>query len=199
MTETPYQSRRSPELLSRETSRLLIVDVQQKLIPHIPVAESLIANCRKLIRGAQTLGVPCTVTEQYPGGLGTTVDDLTELFADDSDAAALEKLRFSCGEVLDWAAAPGEDDRYQVVVAGIESHVCVQQTVLDLLSSGFRVFVAADAVASRNKFDWKTALGRMADSGATVTTAESILFEWCEVADTEEFKQISRIVKGLES
>lgn len=193
MSEIPYSSRRSPELLSRGTSRLLIVDVQEKLVPHIPIAESLIGNCAKLIRGAQTLGVPCSLTEQYPRGLGPTVEEIAQLFSDEAPA---EKVRFSCGEVLDWAAEPAENDRYQIVVAGIETHVCVQQTVLDLLAAGFRVYIAADAVGSRNKFDWKTALGRMADSGAVVTTAESVLFEWCEVAGTPEFKTISKIVTG---
>lgn len=192
MTDIPYESRRSPELLTRETSRLLIVDVQQKLVPHISVAESLIDNCRKLIRGSQVLDVPCTVTEQYPKGLGQTVDEISELI----DDGPLEKVRFSCGEVLDWGTTPQGDERFQIVVAGIEAHVCVQQTVLDLIAAGLRVSVAADAVASQRKFDWQTALSRMADSGATITTTEAILFEWCAVAGTPEFQQISRIVTG---
>lgn len=184
---SPYL--RSPELLSRERSRLLIVDVQEKLIPHITAAEEMIANCAKLVRGAQILNVPVSVTEQYPQGLGPTVDALAELLD-----SPVEKLRFSCGESLAWGTA-ADAERDQIVVAGIESHVCVLQTVLDLLSAGFRVYVPADAVASRRELDWRFALQRMADSGATITTTEPVLFEWTEVAGTPEFKEISRLVK----
>src|SRR6185295_2288401 len=99
-------------------------------------------------------------------------------------------------EVLEWGtAAEQADNRYQVVVAGMEAHVCVQQTVLDLLSSGFQVFVPADAVSSRGELDWKIALDRMAGNGATIVTTESVLFEWCEVSGTPEFKQISQLIK----
>ena len=82
------------------------------------------------------------------------------------------------------------------MLAGIEAHVCVQQTALDLIAAGFAVFIVADAVASRSQVDWKTALDRLSISGAIVTTTESVLFEWCEVAGTDEFRQISRLVKG---
>ncbi|MDA1013064.1 MAG: hydrolase [Planctomycetota bacterium] len=187
---------RSPELLSRVHSRLLIVDVQQRLIDHIHESTLVVRNCRRLIEGAGILEVPVAATEQYPTGLGTTVPELARLLGD-----CPEKLRFSCAEVLAWNLAnvisdSVESTRNQVVVAGIESHVCVQQTVLDFLSAGFRVFVPADAVSSRNKFDWEIALRRMSDSGATITTTESVLFEWCEVAGTPEFKQISKLVVG---
>ena len=195
MTDSSYEALRSREFLTPVTSRLLIVDVQEKLTPHIPVAESLIENCGKLIRGANVFSIPVDVTEQYPKGLGSTVPEICDLLP--AGTSIPEKLRFSCAELLSWGTAGGpENDRFQIVVAGIEAHVCVQQTVLDLLSAGYRVHIAADAIASRKKFDWQTALTRMADSGAVVTTTESILFEWCEVAGTPEFKQISKIVTG---
>jgi len=196
MADIPYESIRSSELLARASSRLLIVDVQQKLIPHIPVAESLTSNCEKLIRAAGILGVPVSATEQYPQGLGKTVAELSALLPGSADGSIAEKLRFSCAEVLEWGTASADVERYQIVVAGIEAHVCVQQTVLDLLSCGFRLYVVADAVASRKKFDWQIALQRMADAGAVVTTTESVLFEWCEAAGTAEFKQISRLITG---
>lgn len=182
---------RSGELLSRRSSRLLVVDMQEKLLPLIPVAEKLTFNCRRLIEGAGIMQVPVSATEQYPRGLGPTVETLRELLGD-----LPEKVRFSCAEALNWggAAEPG-NDRFQVVVAGIEAHVCVQQTVLDLLALGYQVYVVADAVASRGKFDWKIALDRMANSGAVLTTTESVLFEWCEAAGSPEFKEISRLVK----
>lgn len=182
---------RSHELLSRQSSRLLVVDVQDKLVPLIPVAEQLIRNCRRLIQAARLIDVPVYATEQYPQGLGRTVSELAELLGD-----ALTKQRFSGSEALDWGSAAAlDDDRDQVVVAGMEAHVCVLQTALDLISQGFRVYIPADSVASRNKLDWKLALDRLAASGATVTTTESVLFEWCETSAAAQFKQISQLIK----
>jgi len=152
----------------------------------------LFDNFRRLIQVAVILDVEVFANEQYPIGLGGTVPELADLLD-----SVPEKLRFSCAEVLAWGnAAQEDDDRHQVVVAGIEAHVCVQQTVLDLISQGFRVYVPADAVASRKKLDWKIALERMTLSGAIITTTESVLFEWCEVAGTPEFKQISKLITG---
>src|SRR5579872_4903399 len=180
--KVPYL--RSPELLSRAESRLLIVDVQEKLVPKIVHLDRMLANCRMLIQGARIAGVPVFSTEQYPKGLGPTVSQLGELLE-----APAQKLRFSCAETLAWGlAAEAADNRFQIVVAGMEAHVCVLQTVLDLLGAGFQVFVAADAVSSRTELDWKIALDRMATGGATIVTSESVLFEWCEVSGTPEFK-----------
>jgi nicotinamidase-related amidase len=182
---------RSHELVSRTESRLLIVDVQEKLVPMIANYQCMLGNCRRLIQGAKILGVPVYATEQYPKGLGHTVAPLAELLGSVPD-----KLRFSCAEVLDWGlAAEQADNRFQVVVAGIESHVCVLQTVLDLLAGGFQVFVPADAISSRAELDWKIALDRMSAGGAVITTTESVLFEWCEKSGTPEFKQISQLIK----
>lgn len=190
MNDSHPEYLRSHELLSREASRLLIVDVQEKLLPLIPVAEQMIARCRRLIQAADILQVPVSATEQYPKGLGSTTPELAELLEN-----VPEKLRFSSAEVLDWGMASAQDEgRDQIVVAGIETHVCVLQTVLDLISHGYRVHVPADAVASRGKLDWEIALERMSCSGAVITTSESVLFEWCEVAGTGEFKQISKLI-----
>lgn len=194
MTSPPPPSEflRSPELLSRASSRLLVVDVQEKLIPVLSRGDEMLRNCLLLVRGAQVLGVPVAATEQYPRGLGRTAEPLRGLLG-----AIPEKLRFSSAEVLAWNEPPSASgNRYQVVVCGIEAHVCVLQTVLDLLAQGFQVFVPADAVASRRDFDWQTALQRMAASGAIICTLESVLFEWCETAGTAEFKQISQLVKS---
>jgi nicotinamidase-related amidase len=183
---------RSGELLSRQNSKLLIVDVQEKLLPLIPVAAQLTYNCRRLIEGARLVGVPVFATEQYPKGLGSTVSELASLLSDVPD-----KVRFSCAEVLKWGSAADQpDNRDQVVVAGMETHVCVLQTVLDLMAQGFRVYVPADAVGSRGKLDWQIALDRLAACGAVITTTESVLFEWCEVAGSPEFKEISRLIQG---
>jgi nicotinamidase-related amidase len=181
---------RSPELLSNTNSRLLVIDVQEKLLPLIPVGPRLVHNCRRLLDGAKVLAVPAFGTEQYPKGLGPIAADLASRLGPRS-----EKVCFSCVPGLEWGnAAESTDDRDQVVVAGMEAHVCVLQTVLDLIACGFRVHVVADAVASRSELDWRFALERMASSGATITTVESVLFEWCRQAGTPEFKEIQKLI-----
>ncbi len=185
---------RSHELVCRSECQLLIIDMQEKVLAPIPVREQLVANCGKLIEAAKLFSVPVVITEQYPKGLGPTVSELRGRL---SDITTPEKLRFSAVEALNWGmAAERSDDRFKVVVAGIEAHVCVLQTVLDLLICGYQVHVAADAIGSRGKLDWKLALKRMASSGAVITTTEAILFEWCETAGTAEFKQLSKLVTG---
>ena len=190
----PTDSLRSPELLHRASSRLLIVDVQEKLVATLPEAnrERLIAGCQFLAEGAKLLGIPTSITEQYPQGLGPTAAALQEF-----DANRPAKKRFSCLECLNWpSAAEAIDDRFQIVVAGMETHVCVLQTVLDLLSSGYQVYVVVDAIASRREIDQQIALQRLAASGAILTTAEGVLFEWAETAEAAEFKQLSSLVKS---
>ena len=127
---------------------------------------------------------------QAKGDFTATVEPLRTLLGE-----LPEKLRFSSASCLDWSKAAGSEDRPKIVIAGIETHVCVQQTVLDLLAAGFSVYVVADAVASRSHLDRDIAFQRMRDSGAIVTTVEAVLFEWCEAAGTPEFKEISRLVK----
>jgi nicotinamidase-related amidase len=134
--------------------------------------------------------VPAAATEQYPQGLGPTVPELAERLD-----AIPPKLRFSSGECAgifeDW----NQRGLFKVLVVGIEAHVCVQQTVFDLLAAGRRVYLAVDAIGSRYDIDYQTALRRMDSAGATLTTTESALFEWCEVAGTPQFKEISRLVR----
>ncbi|HXY33623.1 MAG TPA: isochorismatase family protein [Planctomycetaceae bacterium] len=181
---------RNPELLSAASSRLVIVDVQEKLLPPIPNAGRLVHNCRRLLDGAKILGVPVFGTEQYPQGLGPTTAELATRMG-----PRLDKVIFSCAPALAWGqAADVADNREQIVVAGMETHVCVMQTVLDLIAGGFRVYVPVDAVGSRGELDARIALERMSASGATLTTVESLLFEWCEKAGTPEFKQIQKLI-----
>ena len=188
----PSSTPRHPELLSRNSSRLVIVDVQARLMPHIHQAQRVVSVCRRLIQGAKILGVPVFSTEQYPQGLGETVLELAEVLG-----PRTQKMRFSAAEALAWGtAAEQQDDRFQIVVAGIESHVCVLQTSLDLMAAGFTVAVPYDAVSSRRESDWQRALDRLSDSGATIVSSESVLFEWCEVSGTPEFKEISGLIKA---
>jgi nicotinamidase-related amidase len=188
--ENPADYVRNPDLLSAANSRLLIVDVQDKLLPPIGNGPRLVHNCRRLIAGAKIVSVPVYGTEQYPQGLGPTTAELATRMG-----PRLAKVIFSCAAVLGWGqAADVTDEREQVVVAGMETHVCVMQTVLDLIAAGFRVHVPVDAVGSRGELDARIALERMAASGATLTTVESVLFEWCEKAGTPEFKQIQKLI-----
>jgi nicotinamidase-related amidase len=183
---------RSPELMSRGDTALLVVDVQEKLLPLIGRRAQVVWNIRRLIDGARILGVDVAATEQYPKGLGPTTSELAERLDD-----IPSKLTFSCGECGNVFRQFADRGRHKVLVVGIEAHVCVQQTVLDLLGDGFRIYVAVDAVSSRREIDYQTALRRMDSAGATLTTTEATLFEWCEVAGTPEFKQISRLVQEM--
>lgn len=181
---------RSPELLTRHDSRLLIVDMQAKLLPHIHDHEAVLKKCAMLVEAAQLLGLPAFATEQYPQGLGQTVEPLATLIP-----SRPSKLRFSAADCLGWGLCSPQESRYRVVLAGIEAHICVLQTAFDLLAAGFQVFVVADATSSRSPRDHEWALRRLASGGATVTTAEAVLFEWCESAEAPEFKRISQLVK----
>ena len=181
---------RSPELMSADDAALLVVDVQGKLITLVPHYRRIVWNIRRLLDGAKVLGVATGGTEQYPQGLGPTVAEIAERLPD-----MRTKSAFSCGECgglfRDWLAA----GRHKVLVCGLEAHVCVQQTVLDLIAHGFRTYVAVDAIGSRFDVDYQTALRRLESSGAVLTTTESALFEWCGRAGTPQFKQISALVK----
>ena len=181
---------RSPELMSAEDTGLLVVDVQEKLVPSIANHGRVVWNCRRLVDGADLLGLPVVATEQYPKGLGPTVEELAERLGDIPD-----KTAFSCGECSEVFERLRNRNVHRLLICGIETHVCVQQTVMDLLADGWRVYIAVDAVGSRFDVDYRTALGRMESSGATLTTTEAALFEWCQTADRPEFKQISRLVR----
>lgn len=181
---------RSPEMMSRGDTALLVVDVQEKLIPAIGHHRLVVWNVRRLIDAAKVLGIPVAATEQYPKGIGPTVPELAERLG-----PIPAKLTFSCCGCPEIFLKWQQSGLHRILVCGIEAHVCVQQTVLDLLSNGWRVYVPVDAIGSRRKIDYQTALLRMDAAGATVTTTEAVLFEWCRVAGTPEFKQISQLVK----
>ncbi len=184
---------RSPAMMARGNTALLVVDVQQRLMPAIRDARRVVWNCGRLIDGARILGVPVVGTEQYPQGLGSTVPELAERLGE-----LPAKLAFSCREC---AAALGpllNEGRHKLLVCGVEAHVCVQQSVYDLLAAGWEVYVAADAVGSRTELDYRTALGRMDSAGAVLTSTEAALFEWCDRAGTAEFKRIAQLVRSTD-
>jgi nicotinamidase-related amidase len=188
MTSTSFT--RSPDLMTPEDTVLLVVDVQEKLVPLIAGAPRILWNLRRLLDGAEATGVKALATEQYPQGLGPTVSELAGRLGSIPSKAA-----FSCCGCEPFMACLAESGASKVLVSGIEAHVCVQQTVLDLLANGYRVFVPVDAVGSRYKIDYETGLRRMESAGATLTTTESALFEWCQVSGTPTFKKISALVR----
>jgi len=179
-------------MLQLDSTVLVVIDVQDKLFRVMPEREALAASLRKLVRGAQVLGVPVILTEQNPKGLGPTIAELADLMP---GIQPIPKFSFSCcGEerFLRELEALG---RRQVLLAGIELHICVYQTALDLLASGYEVQVVADCVTTRLLENREIGLTKLRDSGAGLTTAEMALFELLKTAEGDVFKEISRIVK----
>lgn len=170
---------------------VLVIDVQQKLLALVPDGATLLRNVGFLVDGARLLDIQLHVTEQYPKGLGPTVPELSGRLP-----KPVEKVAFSCCAIPELAEALHREARSKVVLAGIETHVCIQQTALDLIARGFQVFVPADAVASRYSLDHETALRRMEQAGAVITTSEAAVFEWTGAADCPRFKEVSRLVRG---
>ena len=181
--------------LDRNKSHLLIVDMQERMVPTVRKSEQVTERCLRLIRIAQRLEVGITLSEQYPTGLGRTIGPIGEAAA---DATRIGKLHFSC-----WS-----DDRFrghlrdlhrsgesQIVIAGVETHVCLGLTVLDLLANGFETFVVGDAVSARSKTVHKLAIERMRQAGARILDSESVLFEWLQKAGTPEFKELIKLIK----
>ncbi|HSD63575.1 MAG TPA: hydrolase [Ignavibacteriaceae bacterium] len=180
------------KILKRDTSALLLIDIQEKILAVMDKPEQVVNNSLKLIKGFKILNIPIFYTEQYPKGLGNTSAILLKEL---EGLSAIQKMTFSCSGAGNLFPRLKDNNAVQVIVAGIESHVCVQQTVLDLLANGFQVNLAVDAVSSRSEFDYKIAIDRMRHHGAEITTTEAILFELLNICGTEEFKSISRIVK----
>jgi nicotinamidase-related amidase len=172
---------------------LVVVDVQQRLVPSMDpeVYRKTLSGIDMLVRGAEILQIPVLATEQYPKGLGPTVPEL----ADACRTKVIEKMTFGCcGEpsFLDYLQGI---DRSEVIVVGMEAHVCVYQTVLGLLQQDYRVHLVRDAIISRGKVDYRNAIENAARAGAIVTTAETVLFQLLRAAGTPEFKAVSKLVK----
>jgi nicotinamidase-related amidase len=179
-------------ILRRENAVLVVVDIQERLAVAMSEREKVIANTQHLIEAARLMTLPFLVTEQYPKGLGPTV---AEVKAALTEYAPIEKITFSCcGETsfLDAVAASG---RRQIILVGMETHVCVLQTCIDLLRASYDVHVVSDAVCSRSAENFKTALEYMRDAGAVITCTETVLFQLLEKAGSDEFKVISKRIK----
>ncbi|MDD2189293.1 MAG: hydrolase [Eubacteriales bacterium] len=188
--------------LKKEDTVLVAIDFQEKLMPAMKNKEGVEAAAAKLIKGCRILGVPVIITQQYTKGLGPTVADilaaLNEPLEETAESEAfqiIEKTSFSSMAEPEFVQALKKLGRKTVIIAGVEAHVCVQQTVIDLLDNGYTVFVANDCISSRNNEDKKYSQRRMGDAGAVGTTFESILFELLIGSKESGFKQISALVK----
>lgn len=173
-------------LLSKDKSCVLLVDVQEKLTPLVRESQNLINRCSWLLKLASDLGVPCTISEQYPSGLGASIAQLSGF------GNAFAKIHFSCWRDSLLRQSLKDLKKQQIILIGIETHVCVLQTAIDMIIAGLDVFVVVDAVSSRHNNDHKYGLKRMKQAGANLVTSEMIFFEWLEQAGTAKFKELSQ-------
>lgn len=174
------------------TTLLGVIDIQERLIAAIPAADFVVARAARLAEAARILGVRSLLTEQYPKGLGATPAPLAALLP-----PAVPKMTFSscgCGPFATAVDAPAEPAVESVLLCGLETHVCIAQTALDLLARGLGVFIAVDAVASRHTLDHEVALERLEGAGAILTTSEAAVFEWCRTAEHPQFQAVRKLV-----
>jgi nicotinamidase-related amidase len=206
LLEVEYSRRR--ERLLRSRAALLLIDIQERLLAAMSdeVASKLLRNTKLLIVAAGRLGVPIVVSQQYPKGLGQTVPELRDTLAqvEDSHGATVyrfDKTEFSCAANDAFCALPPAMkqgplmQREQWLVCGMETHVCVYQTVRDLVGPACAVHVVADAVASRTKSNWRIGIELCRESGARITSAETVVFDLLAKAASDEFKELSRLIK----
>lgn len=196
MLETPVQltdAARRP--LAAEQCALVVVDIQEKLLPPIFEKERLVRNSQLLIRLAGIVGIPVLLTTQYCKGLGQVIPEVASLLP---DAKPMDKLEFSCFGSGEFTAAlkalPGR--RNTVLLCGMETHICVMQTALGALEHGYHVHVASDAVSSRAQWNWKIGLLRMRDAGAVISSTEMMLYELLRSSGTSAFKEILPFLKS---
>ncbi len=176
----------------REDSLLLLIDIQQAMLKAIDGWKETVRRVNQLIQSANLLGIPILVTEHYKKGLGGTIGQVTEEL---KEATFFQKEYFSACLEDDFINTVRNFGRRQIIVAGMETHVCVLQTGLDLIGSGYRLQLVKNAVASRYQEDWETAINLFRDAGAVITTAEIVIFQWTCRSNTDDFRQILPIVK----
>lgn len=176
-------------LLNKDQSLVLLIDVQQKLIPFLAEKEHFLKQCQWMLKLAHKMAVPIVVSEQYPQGLGNTLEQFQPFYAVED---VISKRCFSCLGAPAYLERLQEYNQNQMVLIGIETHVCVLQTALDLIAKGYQVFVVVNAVASRELIDKKYALKRIQQAGGVLITTEMVLFEWLRTSADVQFKAISK-------
>ena len=179
-------------MLEIGNSVLVIVDLQGKLANLMENRELLFKNTSRILQGAKLLDVPIIITEQNPDKLGPTITEIARLT---DHIQPIKKQSFSCWGNADFVEALRVWDRGQVVLAGIETHVCVHQTAVDLMKAGYEVHIIADAVSSRTRLNYELSLERMKAEGAILSTTELALFEWVKTATHDRFKEMVKIIK----
>ena len=177
--------------LKRESVLLSVIDIQERLVTVMEHRARLIEESQRLIKAAEIFSIPVIVTEQYTRGLGATVPEIKEVL---SEYALIEKMTFSCCGESGYLDAVKESGRKQILICGIEAHVCVLQTALDLLDEGYEVFIAENAVCSQKMHDHEAAVRRMIQAGVVPTSVESAIFELTGIAGTEEFKTMRKVI-----
>jgi len=182
----------TPAVLNADNTFLVLVDFQERLFPVMHDREELLRNVLKLVQGAKVLEIPIVLTEQYPKGLGPTLPEIQELLP---EIKPIEKVCFNCCDEGAFGRALDSLKRKQVLIAGIEAHICVYQTAMALFRSGYEVQVVVDCVSSREPENKRVSLFKMGAAGVSPTTVEMALFELLKVARGDKFKQISDIVK----
>lgn len=176
-----------------EDTMAIVIDYQERLMPVIHNSDQLIHNSAILLKGLKTLGIPMVVTQQYTKGLGMTVEPIADVFGE--EFTYYDKTTFSCLDDENIRKAVEEMGKKNVIVCGAEAHICVQQTVIDLIAMGYHVILVEDCIGSRKEKDYETALRRAAMEGAIPATYEAILYELTRMAKTDIFKEISRLTK----
>lgn len=179
--------------ITSENTVAMLIDFQEKLVPAIYENETLIEETKKLIEGLNVLNCPMIFTQQYTKGLGMTVETLQNAYKD--TFTYFDKTTFSCMDNEEIRTAVESLGKKNVIIAGMESHICVMQTVVDLLKEGYQVYLVADCIGSRTEFNKQIGLQRMMQEGAKITSLESVLFELANKAGTPEFKVISKLIK----
>lgn len=184
------------DMLNREEALLLVVDVQERLVAAInrDLYEVSIKNMKAAIEAAFILGLPVLVTEQYPKGLGRTVAEIRALL-EGREHRVVEKMTFSCARDEGFLSVLAASGRGQVAIVGMETHVCVYQTAVDLLRAGYSVFVLDDAVSSRFLHNYESGLWALRQAGATVYSTETALFQLLKTAGAPEFRKVSALIK----
>lgn len=177
-------------LMKKTDSLLLVIDVQERLAPAMDNPREVINGCAQLLGVARELNIPCIITEQYPQGLGQTMIDLRNEAA--PDVSYCSKLEFSCLKNAEIAQEIKKHKKKQIIIAGVETHICVVQTAIDLKMAGYDVFVVSNACSSRQQLQHVLGLQRLMHSGVGVVSGEMVIFEWLEKAGTTEFKSITR-------
>lgn len=180
-------------MFQRQSTVLAVIDIQERLVPHIIGNKELIKNSRALIGAAGILNIPILATEQYPEGIGPTVPELKSLLP---KAPIIAKRTFSCCREPGFMSALEALARRQILICGIEAHVCIFQTAADLIARGYQVQVAIDAVSSRTEANKGVGLAKIRQLGGVITSVESALFELLETSACPEFKQILNLIKS---